>query len=79
MVTAKVPGPAADQDLLLRVSHYLEERKFPALRNVQIEAHDGVVVLRGRVRTFYEKQLCQSCCRRVAGVTRLVDEVTVAE
>jgi hypothetical protein len=31
------------------------------------------------VHTFYEKQLCQNCCRRVAGVVNFVDNVDVAE
>jgi hypothetical protein len=29
------------------------------------------------VRTFYEKQLCNNICRRVAGVIRLEDMVAV--
>jgi osmotically-inducible protein OsmY len=52
-------------------------RHVPALRNVLVEASDGVVTLRGQVRSFYEKQLCHNCCRRVAGVRQLVDDVDV--
>jgi osmotically-inducible protein OsmY len=66
-----------DRDLERRVTNYLWGRHVPALRNVLVEATDGVVTLRGQVRSFYEKQLCHNCCRRVAGVRQLVDDVDV--
>jgi hypothetical protein len=31
------------------------------------------------VRSFYEKQLCQHCCQRVAGVVRMVDAIVVSD
>lgn len=68
----------ADRDLQRRVVSFLHDRHVPGLRHLDVEVQDGTVVLRGRVNSFYEKQLCQNCCRRVAGVLRLVDEVTVA-
>lgn len=68
----------ADRDLERRVVSYLFGRHVPALRNLQVEAKNGTVTLRGRVHTFYEKQLCQNCCRRVAGVVQFVDHVDVA-
>ena len=68
----------ADRDLERRVLSYLVGRHVPGLRSLQVEARNGTVVLRGRVQTFYEKQLCQSCCRRVAGVVQFVDHVDVA-
>jgi hypothetical protein len=37
-----------------------------------------VVTLTGRVRTYYEKQLSQQRCRRVAGVVQLIDKVDVS-
>ena len=68
----------ADRDLERRVLSFLVGRHVPGLRNLQVEARNGTVTLRGRVHTFYEKQLCQSCCRRVAGVVQFVDNVDVA-
>lgn len=70
--------PHPDQDLKRRVVSFLHERHVPGLRHLKVEVANGTVVLRGRVNSFYEKQLCQNCCRRVAGVVSLVDEVTVA-
>jgi osmotically-inducible protein OsmY len=67
-----------DRDLERRVVNYLAGRHVPGLRHLSVQARAGTVTLRGRVQTFYEKQLCQDCCRRVAGVVQLVDAVDVA-
>jgi hypothetical protein len=66
-----------DRDLEGRVRQFLGARNFPALRRLAIEARNGTVTLRGRVATFYEKQLSQQCQQRVAGVRQLIDQVVV--
>lgn len=67
----------ADRDLERRVVSFLAERHVPGLRHIHVEARNGTVTLRGRVHSFYEKQLCQAVCRRVAGVVRYIDAVDV--
>jgi osmotically-inducible protein OsmY len=67
-----------DRDLERRVVNYLEGRHVPGLRHLSVQARSGIVTLRGKVQTFYEKQLCLDCCRRVAGVVKYVDAVDVA-
>lgn len=67
----------ADRDLERRVTIYLVGRHVPGLRHLEVEAHNGIVTLRGRVFSYYEKQLCQAVCRRVAGVVRYIDAVDV--
>ena len=67
-----------DVDLRRRVQSFLNDTNMPGLRQLAIEARDGTVTLRGTVRTYYEKQLSQQRCKRVAGVIRLVDKVEVA-
>lgn len=66
-----------DMDLERRVISFLWGRHVPSLRHVTVEAADGIVTLRGQVRSYYEKQLCHDCCRRVAGVLRLIDSLNV--
>ena len=66
-----------DRDLEYRVRTFLSGRNFPALRRLGIEARNGTVTIRGRVTTFYEKQLSQQCRQRVAGVRQLVDQIVV--
>lgn len=69
----------SDRDLTNRVSRYLADRNKSSLRNLRVDSSGGVVKVSGTVRSFYEKQLCQQVCRRVAGVIKLIDNVAVAE
>jgi osmotically-inducible protein OsmY len=66
------------QDLRRRVLNYLVGHKLPTLNRIAVEADGGTVVLRGQVQSYYQKQLCLNCTRRVAGVRDLVDEIEVA-
>jgi osmotically-inducible protein OsmY len=67
----------ADRDLERRVVNFLVGWRMPALRRVDVESHGGTVTLRGEVDSFYQRQLCINCCRRVAGVINLIDKVHV--
>ena len=64
-------------DLKRRVRNFLLQRGTAALRSIDVEADNGTVVLRGKVPSYYARQLCLSCCQHVAGVVRVVDEVKV--
>ena len=66
-----------DRDLERRVKAFLADRNLPALRRLAIHSQRGVVTLRGRVRTFYEKQLGGQSARRVAGVVDVIDAIYV--
>jgi len=69
-------GSGSDE-LARRVEIFLHSKQVRSLRSVDVEADRGTVVLRGSVGSFYEKQLCLSCTRRVAGVVDLVDQIHV--
>lgn len=69
---------ADDRDLERRIATFLADRHLPGLRQLEVAANRGTVTVRGRVRSFYEKQLCQNVCLCVAGVVQLVDAVVVA-
>jgi hypothetical protein len=73
------PADSADGDLKRRVTTFLSTQHRPALRSLEVDVREGTVTLRGRVATFYEKQLSGQLARRVAGVIRLVDDVIVKE
>lgn len=75
--SVKHPRNEVDRDLRQRVINYLGDYRMPALRTIQVEARGGTVTLRGNVSTFYQKQLCLHCCRRVAGVIKLDEHVAV--
>jgi osmotically-inducible protein OsmY len=67
----------ADVDLKQRIVSFLAARHVPGLRNLHVRVERGVVTITGCVLTFYEKQLCNECCRRVAGVRQVVNDVSV--
>jgi osmotically-inducible protein OsmY len=73
----EVIGSEQDRELEQRVKNYLLSHHIPGANRLAIVANKGRVTISGRLRSFYHKQLCSSCCRRVAGVTRLEDAVTV--
>lgn len=66
-----------DRDLEKRVITFLESHQRVGLRRLRVEAQQGSVTLRGVVGSFYEKQLCLRCCRHVAGVVMVIDEIEV--
>ena len=73
------PVDISDEDLVRRVLLFLADSRRPSLRNLLVEAHEGVVTLRGPAGSFYEKQLAVKFTRRVAGVFRVIDEVLVID
>jgi BON domain len=68
-----------DRDLERRVTQFLADRNLPGLRRLGVQSQFGVVTLRGRVRTFYEKQLSGQSARRVAGVVDVIDAIQVTD
>ncbi|HEX3656336.1 MAG TPA: BON domain-containing protein [Pirellulales bacterium] len=73
------PQSAADLNLQRRVLLTLAQLHMPLFRFLRVEVADGTVTLSGRVGSYYERQLAQSRARRVPGVIRLVDAMTVVE
>lgn len=76
--TGRTSHFATDSELKRRVQLFLAGRNMPGLRRVDVDVTGDTVVLKGRVRTFYEKQLAAHCCRRVAGVIKVIDAMDVA-
>ena len=60
-----------------RLHSELAGNPYVGRRNLRFEASDGRVVLRGTVRTFYEKQMAQEVVRRIDGVEEVDNRVEV--
>jgi osmotically-inducible protein OsmY len=58
---------------LLRTSPY------KPIRRVACAYQDGLLVLRGRLRTYFHKQLAQEAVARVDGVRQVVNEIEVVQ
>jgi osmotically-inducible protein OsmY len=68
----------ASADLKRRITSFLAQRGVNSVHRLNIEVNGGIVTLHGMVYSFYERQLCISCCQRIAGVVRFIDNLTVA-
>lgn len=68
---------AQDSELESRVSDFLKEQRVPGAYRITPIVRHGVVTLRGRVSSFYHRQLCAHACCRVNGVRRVIDEIIV--
>lgn len=55
----------------------LQRSGYLALRTVACDGRDGVIYLRGRVPTYYLKQVAQSIALGVQGVRRVVNLIEV--
>lgn len=67
----------SDQLLQQRVAHALQQKHLTFACRLEIEAHRGVITLRGKVPSFHQRQLLYSYSRRVPGVTQVVDLLEV--
>lgn len=65
------------RDVTSRIQHLLVESPIADLRRVQVEQLGDQLVLHGRVRTFYAKQMAQETVRRAATDLRIVNSVSV--
>ena len=52
---------------------------YTAVRTVSCDFENGVLRLRGRLKSFHYKQLAQETVRRLAGVREIINAIEVAE
>ncbi len=76
-----IPGGRHMELLTLTVKQAAQDRlhqsPHPALRQVSCECEQGVLVLRGRVPSYYCKQLAQEAVAQLEGVVQIVNEIQV--
>jgi osmotically-inducible protein OsmY len=70
--------PTAQDALATRISSAIQENPHLRRRNLRFETDQGRVVLRGTVRTYYQKQMAQEALRRLEGVERIENHLEVA-
>jgi osmotically-inducible protein OsmY len=58
--------------LRARAENLLRRTSYRALQHIRCEHHEGVLTLRGRVSSFYLKQIAQEVVSRLEGI-ELVD------
>ena len=70
-------GVENDRAVERQLGASLREYFFFAAQRVRWEFHEGVVILRGHVNTFHEKQMAQELARRVKGVRMVINRLVV--
>ena len=61
-----------------RVLTALEQNPYVGRQDLRFETEDGRVILRGRVSSYFHKQMAQEAIRRVDGVEEISNELEVA-
>lgn len=67
----------ARDDLRRRIVSLLRTRGVPKAEALEVEVNGRTVTVRGRLPDRHAKWLCLECCRHVAGVLKLIDNVEV--
>ena len=57
----------------------LRTSPYSALRNVSCEYDDGMLILHGRLSSYFHNQLAQETVAGVAGVVQVVNKVEVVD
>jgi osmotically-inducible protein OsmY len=67
-----IAGLSDAETLKLRVRVFLAQQRLPDVEQLSIDVNDDTVIVSGRLGTSFAENLCESCCRRVAGVRHVV-------
>jgi len=71
-------SPQPSSEVTRTVKDHLNRNPYrPIRRDVSCECEDGVLVLRGRVSSYYHKQVAQEAVSGLDGVAQVVNEIEV--
>ena len=68
---------AADDEIEEQLRTMLAIRHLPSLNRIAIRVVDCVVFLAGTVMTYFERNVCEECCRQIPGVAGICNEIEV--
>lgn len=60
-----------------KISEAINNDPYVGQRQLRFESHDGRVILRGDVTSYYQKQMAQEALRRVDGVSAIENQIEV--
>lgn len=60
-----------------RVREALASLHLPSVSRVRVSVESGIVHLSGEVMTYFERNTCEECCRRIDGVTGICNTLEV--
>ena len=65
------------RDITGRIRHLLAESPIAEIRRLHVEQEGDCLLLHGRVKTFYAKQMAQETARRACSGLHIVNSVNV--
>ena len=77
--SSNVAGATVATSIADRVAGRLRRSGYPTLANVSAEVHEGALVLRGRLSTYYLKQVAQTLAAQVDGVEEVINCIEVVD
>jgi hypothetical protein len=75
MIAPSVPLP--ETDVLEEAHEALASQLFHLRRHLTCEFCDGLLLLKGRVASYYEKQVAQEAVLRLDAVEQVVNQIEV--
>lgn len=63
--------------LLHRIDSAIRKNPFVLHRNVFLESAQGRIILRGKVDSFYQKQMVQEVLRSIDGIAEICNQLEV--
>lgn len=64
-------------ELLQRIDSAIQTSPHLSGHHVFCQEESGIVVLHGRVRSFFQKQMAQEALRKLDGVEKVINELEV--
>lgn len=77
MVVSMLPG-SHGCDVVEQAQERLRAVPYASFRHLRYDYRHGLLILRGQVRSYYEKQLAQEAVAGLRGVAQVVNEIEVA-
>lgn len=68
---------AHESEVLHEVRQVLSEQLFRLSQNLTCEFREGLLLLRGRVSSYYHKQVAQEAVRRLDAVDQVINQIEV--
>ena len=77
-IPAATTGFAANtDDLLHRVDLAIKQNPHLSRHQVFCQEEQGIVILHGRVSTFFQKQMAQESLKKLEGVEKVINQLEV--
>jgi osmotically-inducible protein OsmY len=70
-------GFASERDLLHRVDLAIKQNPHLSRHQVFCQEESGIVILHGRVSTFFQKQMAQESLKKLEGVEKVINQLEV--